>query len=475
MEKPTQVVIVPSPWFSIQTSFIEFSKRLIQHSEDLHVTCLIPTFESPSDATKALLQTLPSRVHSTFLPPVHYDDLPQGTPKPVQVAPVLFGLTVACSMPYICKALQSLSSSSRLVAMVVDQFSSEALICAKELNMLSFIYFPTSAMTLSLSLNLPKFDQNQTLFNESRDLTQHIEIPGCVPIRVRDIPKPFQDRTSQMYAFFLERSRKLHVADGILVNSFEGIESGAIRALREEGSAYPSVYAVGPVIQSRLDSESKTTKGFECLRWLNTQVPNSVLYVSFGSGGKLSQDQMNELALGLELSGKKFLWVVRAPTESSDSVYLSFEDKDPLEFLPDGFIERTKEQGLVVPSWAPQVEVLGHEAIGGFLSHCGWNSTLESIVNGVPLIAWPLFAEQGMNAAMLTDGLKVALRPKENEKGLVERKEVAKVIKRLMEDQEGREIGERMQNLKNVAAETMQEEGSSTKTLIQLSVYLLSK
>jgi len=205
---------------------------------------------------------------------------------------------------------------------------------------------------------------------------------------------------------------------------------------------------------------------------LEKQVPNSVLYVSFGSGGTLSQDQFNELALGLELSGKKFLWVVRAPSESQNSVHLGCESDDPLRF-----IERTKgkEHGLVASSWAPQVQVLSHNVTGGFLTHFGWNSTLESIVNGVPLIAWPLYAEQGMNAVMLTNDLKVALRPKDNEKGLVEREQVAKVIRRLMEDQEGRAIGERMQNSKNAAAETLQEEGSSTKTLIQLGVYLLGK
>lgn len=93
----------------------------------------------------------------------------------------------------------------------------------------------------------------------------------------------------------------------------------------------------------------------ECLTWLNNQLPNSVLYVSFGSGGTLSQDQINELALGLELSGKKFLWVVRAPNESSSSSYLNSQqnhnDHDPLKFLPSRFIDRTKEQGFVVPYW----------------------------------------------------------------------------------------------------------------------------
>jgi hydroquinone glucosyltransferase len=118
--------------------------------------------------------------------------------------------------------------------------------------------------------------------------------------------------------------------------------------------------------------------GLKCLTWLDKQQPCSVLYVSFGSGGTLSQEQILELALGLELSNHKFLWALRAPSSSAYSAYLSAgNDVDPLQFLPSGFLERTKEKGMVVPSWAPQIQILNHSSVGGFLSHCGWNSTLE--------------------------------------------------------------------------------------------------
>ncbi|RDX68908.1 Hydroquinone glucosyltransferase, partial [Mucuna pruriens] len=466
MEKPSHIVIVPSPGFSHLLSIIEFSKRLIHHSNGLQITCLIPTLGSPSEPSKAILQTLPSTILPIFLPSINSTNLPQDTPIAVQAQ-----LTVTLSLPFIRDTLKTLSSSSKLVAMVADLFASDAFICAKELNMLSFVYCPSSAMTLSVCLYLPKLDQ--TVTGEFKDQTEPFEIPGCVLIYGKDLPKPLQNRTTQMYGLFLQRCKQLHEADGVLVNSFKGIEEGPIRVLTEEGNGYPNVYPIGPVIQIGLGN---VKDGSECLRWLDNQVPNSVLYVSFGSGGTLSQDQLNELALGLELSGKRFLWVMRAPSESANSGYINSQSDNPLRFLPDGFIDRTKEQGLVVPSWAPQAQVLGHDATGGFLTHCGWNSILESIMNGVPLIAWPLFAEQGMNAVTLTDGLKVALRPKANENdGLVGREEVAKVIRRLIEGEEGREIGRRMQKLKNAAAETLQEEGSSTNTLIQFSVWFVTK
>lgn len=222
---------------------------------------------------------------------------------------------------------------------------------------------------------------------------------------------------------------------------------------------------IGPIIQTGLSSEE--SKRLDCVKWLENQRPNSVLYVSFGSGGTLPQQQLNELAFGLELSGEKFLWVLRAPNDSADGAYLGATSDDPLKFLPKGFLERTKEHGLVVPSWAPQTQILNHSSTGGFLTHCGWNSALESIVLGVPMVAWPLFAEQRMNAVLLSEGLKVALRPKFNENGVVMREEIAKVIKELRLCEEGNEIRGRIEKLKHVAADALKEDGSSTRALFQ--------
>jgi len=206
------------------------------------------------------------------------------------------------------------------------------------------------------------------------------------------------------------------------------------------------------------------------LRWLDKQECNSVLYVSFGSGGTLCEEQIKELAWGLELSGQKFLWVLRPPNKFGIIADFGARNEDPLEFLPEGFLQRTVGQGLVVPYWASQVQILGHGAIGGFLCHCGWNSTLEGVVHGIPLITWPLFAEQKMNAVLLTDDLKVALRAKVNENGIVEREEIRGMIRKLMVEEEGKEIRQRMRNLKDVANDALKDDGSSTVTLTQLAL-----
>ncbi|KHN28833.1 UDP-glycosyltransferase 72B1 [Glycine soja] len=175
-----------------------------------------------------------------------------------------------------------------------------------------------------------------------------------------------------------------------------------------------------------------------------------VLYVSFGSVCALTQQHINELASDVDV-----------------------KNDDPLEFLPHGFLERTKEQGLVITSWAPQTQILSHTSTGGCVTHCGWNSIVESIVAVVPMITWPLCAKQRMNDALVTEGLKVGLRPKFRETdGIVEKEEIARVVKDLMLGDEGKGIHQRIGKLKDAAADALKEHGSSTRALSQFGTEL---
>ncbi|GAU39903.1 hypothetical protein TSUD_04950 [Trifolium subterraneum] len=466
MEKTVHIAVVPGAWYSHLVSILQFSKLLVQLHPDFHVTCFIPTLGSPSNASKSFLQTLPSNINCTFLPPVNPKDLPQGIPILSQIH-----LAFSLSLPYLHQALNSLTLKTPPVALIVDSLSVEALDLAKEFNMLSYVYFPPSATTLSTYFYLLKLDKETSC--EYRDLPEPIQVPGCVPFHGRDLVDQAQDRSSETYKFLLQRVKRFCSVDGILINSFLEIEKGPIEALREEGSGNPAVYPVGPIIIQTETKSGDDVNGLECLAWLDKQRPCSILYVSFGSGGTLSQEQIVELALGLELSNHKFLWVVRAPNSSANDAYLSAQDDvDPSRFLPSGFLERTKERGMVIPSWAPQIQILNHRSVGGFLSHCGWNSILESVMYGVPLITWPLFGEQRMNAVLLSEGLKVGLRPRVHENGIVERVEVSKVIKCLMEGEESRNLRKRINQLKEAANSALKEDGSSTKTISQLELKL---
>jgi hydroquinone glucosyltransferase len=459
MTQKPRVAIFPSPGMGHLIPLTELAKKFALNY-DLSSTFIVPSIGPPPEAQKKVLGSLPEGINYISLPPVSFDDLP-GIRAETQIS-----LTVTRSLSSIRDVLKSLVASTRLVALVLDLFGTDVIDIALELSVPSYIASLSTGMTLSLHFYMPKLDQMVSC--EYRDLPEPLLLPGCgISVHGRDLPDPIQDRKDDAYKWFLHHSKRHSLAEGILLNSFVDLEPETIKALQDqELGNLPPIYPVGPIIHS---GSSIGASGHECLQWMDDQPNGSVLYISFGSGGTLSFEQLNELAMGLEISEQKFLWVIRSPDKSASASYFSAKSNtDPCSFLPKGFLDRTKGQGLTVPSWAPQIQVLSHGSTGGFLTHCGWNSTLESIVHGVPLIAWPLYAEQKTNAVLLSAGLKVALRPEVDGNGLVGREEIAKVVKDLMQGEEGATIRNRMKDLKEAAAKAVSEEGSSTKSLHEL-------
>lgn len=300
------------------------------------------------------------------------------------------------------------------------------------------------------------------------DQTEPFEIPGCKPVRPDEVVDPMLDRDDEDYRVYLDQAVGVTLADGMLINTWEKLEPQSLDALRYNEILHSviknkPVYTVGPITKKYEPVGLKS----QVIEWLDKQPERSVIYVSFGSGGTLAAEQTTELAWGLEMSQQRFVWVVRPPAGhvtygSFFKPGLSGEPNGEYDFLPEGFIDRTQKIGLVVPSWAPQIEILNHASVGGFLTHCGWNSTLESITSGVPMIAWALYAEQRMNATMLTEELKVALRPEVlPTKKVVAREEVERMVRGLMESEEGKAMSENVKRLKEGAEEALSENGSS--------------
>nr|QDM38905.1 UDP-glycosyltransferase UGT72B42 [Glycyrrhiza uralensis] len=461
--RPAMVVILPSPGMGHLIPMIELAKRIVSHQKNLEVTFVIPTEGPPSKAQISVLQALPKAISHMFLPPVSFADLPPHTKIETMIS-----LTVTRSLSSLRHAFRSLSTTHAVTAIVVDLFGTDAFDVAAEFNVPRYIFYPSTAMALSFFLHLPRLDRE--VHCEYRDLPEPVKIPGCVPLHGRDFLDPVQDRNDEAYKWVLHHAERYREAEGILENSFLELEPGALKELQKEEPGKPPVYPVGPLVNT--DGAQTGANGCECLRWLDEQPHGSVLFVSFGSGGTLSSAQIIELALGLEMSEQRFLWVVRSPNDvaANASYFTADTQADPFGFLPKGFVERTKGRGLVVPTWAPQPQVLAHGSTGGFLTHCGWNSILESVVNGVPLVAWPLYAEQRMNAVILTQDIKVALRPNVAENGLVERQEIASVVKGLMEGEEGKKLRYQMKDLKEAAAKTIGENGTSTNRISNLAL-----
>ncbi|KAJ4797491.1 Glycosyltransferase [Rhynchospora pubera] len=448
--KLPHIAFLSSPGMGHLIPLAELAKRLVCH-HGFSATFL--TFTNFSSSTQSsFLSSLHPGISSISLPFIPLDDIPTNA----RVETIL-AIIVSRSAPHVRDALASLKQTTRLVAFVPDLFGSDLLPVAKELSIPHYIFFTTNCMTLLFFLHLPSLHKTTTC--EYRDLTEPFLLPGCLPLPGKDFLDTVMDRKNDAYTWILRVMRGYYSAEGILVNSFEKMEPGASEALKNEKEKHPPVYLVGPYSRSGTDEVDE----FHCLDWLDQQPKNSVLFVSFGSGGTLSMEQTTELAFGLEASGQRFLWVVRCPSDKDKSAaFFDVQSLDnPLNYLPDGFVKRNADRGMVVPSWAPQVKVLAHAATGGFLSHCGWNSTLESVSQGVPMITWPLYAEQRMNALMLVDGAGIALRPVTREDGLVERGEVATVVKELMDGESGKVARRKVKELQEAGISALLPEGSS--------------
>ncbi|XP_021757633.1 hydroquinone glucosyltransferase-like [Chenopodium quinoa] len=462
MQETPHIAIIPTPGMGHLIPLIELATRLTRLN--FTITILILNDGSPpSKSQLTLLQNLPPSISYTHVSPIDVSDLHSDCAIETRMT-----LTITRSIPGIRDSLRALSKETRLVSVIVDLLGSSIIHLAREFGALSYIFFLSSALGLCCLYSLPKLDKIHSC--EYRDLSEPVQfVPGLVPVHGADFPDPVQNRKSEIYHFFLSMIECYSEATGILINSFYDLEPVAFDYLmndRGREDNVPPVYPIGPVI--RTGSEDGLIDGSGCIKWLDEQPSDSVLFVSFGSGGNLSHEQVIELAIGLELSGQRFLWVLKTPNNKSNASFFGDTNNidNPLEYLPQGFLDRTKGLGFVVPNWAPQVQILSHGSTGGFLTHCGWNSTLESIVHGVPLIAWPLYAEQKLNSVLVADDLNVALRVKPNDKGLIDREKIAEYAKCLMQ---GKIQREKMRALKHAAVATLGEDGSSKQSLAKVA------
>nr|GMC85454.1 scopoletin glucosyltransferase-like [Ipomoea batatas] len=223
-------------------------------------------------------------------------------------------------------------------------------------------------------------------------------------------------------------------------------------------------WSIGPLSLHNRDVEDKAQRGkksaideHECLEWLDSKNPNSVVYICFGSVANFAPSQLHEMAMGIEASEMDFVWVIRNKRE---------EDNGSEKWMPEGFEERTKGKGLIIRDWAPQVLILDHPAVGAFVTHCGWNSTLEAVCAGVPMVTWPLLNDQFYNEKLATEIFRIGVGVGSNEwKGSdsdgVKREAIAEAIKKVMMGEESEEMRSRAKAMKDKAKKAIEEGGSS--------------
>ncbi|MQM21739.1 hypothetical protein Taro_054784 [Colocasia esculenta] len=221
----------------------------------------------------------------------------------------------------------------------------------------------------------------------------------------------------------------------------------SVLPVKTVGPTIPAAYLGFPEKEDKsYGFDLRTPQTGSCAKWLDAQEETaSVVYVSFGSMADLGKEQMEELAWGLAASGKKFLWVVRASEEGK---------------LPGGFAAEAAGKGLVV-QWCPQLEVLAHPAVGCFVTHCGWNSTLEALSLGVPMVAVPQWTDQPTNAKYVEDVWGTGVRAGVDGDGVVRRDELRSRIREVMEGKTGAEIRKNAQKWRKLAAEAVGDGGTT--------------
>ncbi|KAL2505164.1 UDP-glycosyltransferase 90A1 [Abeliophyllum distichum] len=255
----------------------------------------------------------------------------------------------------------------------------------------------------------------------------------------------------------METNIALRNSYGLLVNSFYELEPSFADYWNRESK--PKAFFIGPLCLNRSPKTEPVLhqEYCRCIQWLDQKLRQGrpVLYVAFGSQAEISAEQLSEIARGLEESKVSFLWVVR-------KVGIQLGEK---------FEERNKERGMVVKEWADQKRILEHEIVQGFLSHCGWNSVLESICAEVPILAWPMMAEQHLNAKMVVEEIKIGLRVETvngSGNGYVESESLKNMVKELMEGEKGNQSRKKLKEVAEAARNSMKEGGSSWHTLNQL-------
>lgn len=365
----------------------------------------------------------------------------------------------------VTRLVQTLADEGRSVTMVIyGMLLPWVAVVARELNIPSAFLAVQSATAFAIYQKYFHCHAGEVTNDVPEiDPSFSIKIPDLPVFSSGDLPSLLLP-TSQKFFFAAIIQQHIKILEDdpkpcVLINTFDDLEQVSIKAIENM-----DVISVGPLIPSAFaDGKDPEDKSFGCdlfevnrsdyLQWLDSKPARSVIYVSFGSLAAINKEQKVEILGSLLESGKPFLWIIRPTGDEDEAVKAAIE-------------EGACGEGIIMP-WCSQVEVLSHVSIGCFISHCGWNSTLESLVAGVPILGCPRFSDQMTNAKMVEEMWGIGVRVKGNgEEGMVEREEIKRCLDILTGGGErGKEIGQNAAKWRGLALEAVKEGGSSHKNL----------
>ncbi|KAJ7944474.1 Glycosyltransferase [Quillaja saponaria] len=301
-----------------------------------------------------------------------------------------------------------------------------------------------------------RYFKNVNPFPKFENPNESFELPGIPSLKVKDLPSFILPSSLPcFYEIVSEFVKRLDKVNWVLGSSFYELEEEIVKSMDSLTPIYPIGPLVSPLLLGEKESDSVSVDMWNtedsCIKWLDNKQECSVIYISFGSITVLNQQQVDNIAMALKNTKKPFLWVMKPPEKDSDK---------KIGELPSEFLEETKGMGLVV-TWCPQEKVLMHKAVGCFMTHCGWNSTLETVVAGVPVIGHPNWTDQPTNSFLLAQVFKNGVRMKFGEDGVVGAEEVERCIMEVMEGPRSEEMRSRAMEFKVAAKKALEIGGSS--------------
>ncbi|XP_030440033.1 7-deoxyloganetin glucosyltransferase-like [Syzygium oleosum] len=466
MTQKPHAVCIPYPAQGHINPMLHLAKLL--HGRGFHVTFVNTEFNH----SRLLRSRGPSALDG--LPSFRFHTIPDGLPPSdadaTQDIPSLCRSTRDSCLPHFQDLLKRLneesaaSGSPPVSCVVSDGVMSFTLEAAEAVGVPEVLFWTTSACGfLGYAHYRSLIDKGLAPLKDASYLTNgYLDtvidwIPGMRNIRLRDFPSFIRttDPEDLMVNFLSVEAERAKRASAIVLNTFDPLEHEVLDALK---AMFPPIYTLGPLhlLTEQLPDNDIRSIGSNlwkeelgCLEWLNSKSPGSVVYVNFGSITVMSPAQLVEFAWGLANSGQTFLWVIRPDLVVGDTAV-----------LPPEFSATTRERSLLA-SWCPQRLVLSHQAVGGFLTHSGWNSTIESIAAGVPVVCWPFFAEQQTNCRYSLEEWGIGMEIDSD----VKRDEVERQLRELMEGEGGKEMKRRAMEWKEMTREATCPSGSSVLNL----------
>ncbi|KAL6275748.1 hypothetical protein ACE6H2_019349 [Prunus campanulata] len=447
MEKKAQsgqlLVLVPCPYQGHINPMLKLGTFL--HSKGFSISIVHTHFNSPNPS---------NHPEFTFFPipdGLTADEISSGN-----VVAIVFAINANCKASFkqcLTDRVTEQEPQNKITCIIYDEFMYFSESVANDLN-IPRILLRTQSATNFIARNamIRLHLKGCTPFPESMLVNSVAELH---PLRFKDLPITIFD-TVENYSKLLAIANNVRTSSAIIWNTLDCLEQSSLAKVQQQCQV--PIFSIGPLHKiATVASSSLLEEDTGCVAWLDKQSHNSVIYVSLGSLASISEKELAEMAWGLINSRQPFLWVIR-PGSICGSHWI--------ELLPQGFLEAVGERSCIV-KWAPQMEVLVHGAVGGFWSHCGWNSTLESISEGVPMLCRPCFSDQKVNARYVSEVWKIGIQL-ENE---LERGEIERAVRKLLVDDDGKGMRVRAKELKEKIEVSLK--GGSTYHFLNELVELL--